>query len=190
MTTNSRGAELHRKHVVLQQPLTDVERAELDTWYAQMDAIQEKILSSESSKADETIPENQRFSQESDKVGRGRLIVIAVIAIVIFFSFVTFAAGIMRLNLSAFGMARFILTIGLCVMMWRGHSWARWLAAVLFGLGGVAAMLVLTSPETVDQPAVGTVMLFMGIVYFVISASLIFSSDVRAFAAYQREAYI
>ena len=45
MTTNARGVELHRKQVVLNQPLTESERAELESWYARMDAEEAEILS-------------------------------------------------------------------------------------------------------------------------------------------------
>jgi hypothetical protein len=190
MTSNQRGVELHRKHVVLNQPLTIDERAELDAWYAQMDAIERKILSSDPSpEAIEIVPENQGFSLESDRIQRGRLIVIVVIAAVLLISCFTFLAGIARSNLSPFAMVRFALTIGLCVMLWRGHSWARWLSAVLFGLGGIAAILVLASSATDDNPMIGTTMLFFGVIYFAISATLILSSDVRAFAVFQRNEY-
>ena len=45
MTTNERGVELHRKATVLSQPITDSERAELESWYARMDAEEAEILS-------------------------------------------------------------------------------------------------------------------------------------------------
>ncbi|MGI8982608.1 MAG: hypothetical protein ACR2FY_25530 [Pirellulaceae bacterium] len=189
MITNLRGAELHRKHVVLQQPLTDSERVELDAWYAQMDAMTGDLLPSDASEHGAPVPENQSFSLESGKVQRGRLIVITVIAAVLFLSISILIVGALQSTTSPFAIVRLALTIGLCVMLWRGHSWARWLAAVLFGLGGVAGILVLTSSATAKQPAVGTLMLFMAIIYFVISASLILSSDVRAFMAFQRKEY-
>lgn len=45
MTTNERDVELHRKATVLNQPLTESERAELESWYAHMDAEEAEILS-------------------------------------------------------------------------------------------------------------------------------------------------
>lgn len=68
MITNERGQELHCRSVQ-NQPLTSEERAELEAWYAKMDAEEAKILSVAPSSNVEQIAElRQKIDEMLSKI--------------------------------------------------------------------------------------------------------------------------
>ncbi len=76
---------------------------------------------------------------------------------------------------------RFVLTILLCLALYQGRSWARWISAILFGLGGLSALgagvvLVRVTPLAV-------VLLGMGVVYLSCVALLFLIPSIRHFFA-------
>ncbi len=78
-------------------------------------------------------------------VNRGGLVVLFVIGFVVTFSLLTIllfnvVLGSQKLPAQV---VRFFLTIGLAACLYRGHSWARYLMAILFGLGAIVGIFAL-----------------------------------------------
>jgi hypothetical protein len=79
---------------------------------------------------------------------------------------------------------RFVLTLLLCIVVYQGKVWARWVLSILLLIGGVFALssgvgLLAVSP-------IALVLVVMGLVYLAGFASLLFLPHTRAFFAYQR----
>jgi len=76
------------------------------------------------------------------------------------------------------------ICILLCVLMCRGHSWARWLVVVLYLGSGLGASLKGFSmfPETLA----GLILLVVGLIYFVSVSILAFSKAVREFFVFKK----
>ena len=124
-----------------------------------------------------------------DMVNKGRKMVTALIVVILLVDIITVAsvssiyAVSGRADLASFkllqGIFRFILTGLLMFYLYKGHRWAKWLSAVLFGLGGFVALVSLVS-------IFNLVLLTMGLVYAFFCISLIASGSVNKFLQYQR----
>jgi hypothetical protein len=74
---------------------------------------------------------------------------------------------------------RFFLTVGLCVFLYRGANWARWVAGILYALGGLGSLVGGVATLTTTMAGLG--LLIMGIVYVASAVILFFVPTVRAF---------
>lgn len=73
----------------------------------------------------------------------GRRLVLAVIGSTLAVSALVFVAfnasqGPQRLPQQ---IGRFVLTVGLCVFLYRGANWARWVAGLRFASAGLASVV-------------------------------------------------
>lgn len=111
-----------------------------------------------------------------------RALIIAVIAIFLGNSLLSIVltniAGIGNLLTQG---VRFVLTVGLCVMLYQGRNWARLLAA---GLGGLTTIMSVFSGlgllATTGNVA-GIILLLFGILYLACFIILIFVPGGRAY---------
>ena len=111
----------------------------------------------------------------------GRRIVLAVIVATLTMSvliIVTFNAvqGPQRLPQQ---IVRFFLTVGLCVFLYRGANWARWVAGILFAMAGLGSLLGGVAALTTSMAGLG--LLVMGLVYVASTVVLLLVPTVRAF---------
>lgn len=76
-------------------------------------------------------------------------------------------------------MVRLLLTLGLCYFLSQGHGWARWVAGVLFSLGGLLGVIagVALLPET----PLAILIVIMSAAYLGFAGVLFFVPSVRAF---------
>ena len=109
----------------------------------------------------------------------GRRIVLAIIvAFVVLDAFTTISYlmvfGPDRLPYQSL---RFVLTVGLCVFLYRGANWARRVTVVLFGLAGLAGL-----SEGIGLGGGGGLLLIvMGLFYVASVIVLLFVPTVRAY---------
>ncbi len=115
------------------------------------------------------------------QVERGRRLVLAVMVATLTLSVLVIGTfnivqGSERLPQQ---IVRFLLTVGLCVFLYRGANWARWVASVLFVLGGVGSLLggiaVLSTSMT------GLLLIGVGLVYVASAVVLLAVPAVRAY---------
>ena len=74
---------------------------------------------------------------------------------------------------------RFFLTVGLCVFLYRGANWARWVAGILFAMAGLGSLLGGVAALTTSMAGLG--LLVMGLVYVASTVVLLLVPTVRAF---------
>lgn len=74
---------------------------------------------------------------------------------------------------------RLFLTVVLCIFLYRGSNWARWVAGILLVFGAVTSM-ILGFGITSSTPA-GLLIVLMGLVYSASAVVLIFVPSVRAY---------
>ncbi len=141
------------------------------------------------------------------QIERGRRLVLLVIFItfgyealsMLYYAIATaqmFGRPILPLNLEV--VVRLTLEAGLCYCVYKGYSWARWVAGILFALGAILGCLPTlqifsAGPSFVFQGgrqllALGGLLLVgtMLFAYLVCAAILLASASVRAFQEAQR----
>jgi len=74
---------------------------------------------------------------------------------------------------------RFLLTVGLCVFLYRGVNWARWVASILFALGGLRSLI--GGGTILARSMAGLLLLGMGLVYVASAVILLFVPTVKAY---------
>lgn len=74
---------------------------------------------------------------------------------------------------------RFLLTAGLCVFLYRGANWARWVGGVLFALGALGSLL--GGLALLSTSIAGVLLLVMCLVYSASAVILLFVPTVRAY---------
>lgn len=74
---------------------------------------------------------------------------------------------------------RFLLTVGLCVFLYRGANWARWVAGILFTLGGVGSLLV--GSVALTTSLAGLLLIAMGLIYAGSAVVLFFVPPVQRY---------
>jgi hypothetical protein len=74
---------------------------------------------------------------------------------------------------------RFFLTVGLCVFLYRGANWARWVAGILFAVAGLGSLVDGVGALTIS--VAGLALLAMGLVYVASAVILLFVPTVQAF---------
>jgi len=117
-------------------------------------------------------------------VQKGRLIVIGIVVTTLGID-----AALILLSLAFRGMdplgtqvVRFVLTSLLMWGLYRGNGVARWIAIVLFGLGGLFGLSTVLQNDLVA----GAVGVTMGTVFLTIAGILLASKDVKAFREHQQ----
>lgn len=120
-------------------------------------------------------------------VTKGKKMLIAVIVANLVISVFTIAIYASLLNTIgetskaayelAQGLFRFVLECLMFLFIFKGHRWARIVAMVLFGLGGVFALLMVFRS--------GYLMLFMAILY-ILSFIVLLSKSVKAYQRYKK----
>ncbi|TCN56441.1 hypothetical protein EV142_105219 [Flavobacterium circumlabens] len=78
---------------------------------------------------------------------------------------------------------RFLLTIGLLILVYRGKNWARILSVILFSLGILGAIIGLITIKT--APVNKTPLIVMILVYSIAVYHFWFSKSFKAFFDYQ-----
>ena len=118
----------------------------------------------------------------------GRRIVLAIIvAILAIDTFVIVWSNVgSGTELTPQQVVRFVLTVGLCVFLYRGANWARWVTVVLFGLAGLAGLmggigLSYSYREVAARDGGGLLLIVMGLVYVASVIALLFVPTVRAY---------
>lgn len=117
--------------------------------------------------------------QPQTKVGRWLVLVVIVatltLSVLVIVAFNTIQ-GPQRLPQQ---IVRFFLTVGLSVFLYRGANWARWVAGILFALGGVGSLV--GGVLTLSTSMAGLLLLVMGFVYVASAVILLFVPAVQAF---------
>ena len=72
---------------------------------------------------------------------------------------------------------RFLLTVALCVFLYRGAGWARWVATVLYGLTGLWSLALGFTRLAAAKP--GIQMIAFGAIYAACASVLLFVPSVR-----------
>ena len=86
-------------------------------------------------------------------------------------------------NIGAQGV-RFLITLFLCISLYFGKNWARWLFVVLLSAGGVVATA--TGVTLLTTNPVSFSLFLMGLVYLGCALTLSLSPSVKMFLSYQR----
>lgn len=80
------------------------------------------------------------------------------------------------------------LIIILCLCLYRGQSWARWMFAIVLGIAGAVTFLgTATSISAVGLNSYTIIMLILGLIYLTCSGTLIFSKSISAYIEYCKE---
>lgn len=123
----------------------------------------------------------------SQQARTGRIIVLTVLVLTVVMS-----AGMITLTNLMRGpdrigqeAVRFLLTILLCVLVYQGKGWARWVYAALLGLGGLFA-LVSAVPLAAMAPVGALLVAAIGVVYLACAITLAAVPSVRAYFAERR----
>jgi hypothetical protein len=112
---------------------------------------------------------------------RGRQLVIAVIAISIGASLLSTVLTASTLGTQRIGRdaIRLILNILLCISLYQGKNWARWVVGVLMAIGGIAG--ILGGLALLSGTPLAFILILMGIAYFVCVYILFFVPSVKAY---------
>ncbi|MGK2857693.1 MAG: hypothetical protein ACSLFQ_10855 [Thermoanaerobaculia bacterium] len=133
--------------------------------------------------------EEGRSLEEHVKIERGRSIVQLDIALCIGTSILTIMIYVMSLGPERLPtqIVRFLLTVVLCVFLYRGYSVARYLLIILLGVTLGLMGLALPSVFAAGKPGVTVGILLMGLGYAFIMVTLARSESVKAFLDTQEE---
>ena len=117
---------------------------------------------------------------------RGRILVLLVIAFVLGVSILVIGTSnlVTKTGNTPAQAVRFLITLFLCISLYYGRDWVRWLFVVLLSVSGVFAIGIAASLFSSNLAAVS--FLIMGIVYVGCALVLALSSSVRMFLRYQR----
>lgn len=118
--------------------------------------------------------------------------VLAVIAISIVLSMLAIAFYILTVGGDKIPQQVFRrgLTMLLCFFLYQGQGWARWVMTGLFALGSVYGLVTAFTLFALGIAFGAIVMLVMSILYLGCGLTLLLSSSVAAFLAYQRMSYV
>ncbi len=76
-------------------------------------------------------------------------------------------------------LVRFALTVVLCVFLYRGAAWARWVSGVLFALGSVVSLV--GGIAYLSTNTASLLLLLLGAVYAACAVVLLFIPTVREY---------
>jgi hypothetical protein len=111
----------------------------------------------------------------------GRRLVLAVIVASLALEVLTIALFNLQLGPARLPqqIIRFLLTIGLCIFLYRGANWARWLAGVLFALVGPISLVL--GLGTLPMTSGSLLLIVIGTVYMACAVILLFVPRVRMY---------
>ncbi len=120
------------------------------------------------------------------QVATGRRLVLAVIVASLMISILVIVVfnisrGPERLPQQ---IVRFLGTIALCVFLYRGANWARWVVSILSILAGFGALLL--GLDALSSSGMGFLLIAMGLVYVVSAGILLFVPTVRAYFSVEK----
>ncbi len=117
---------------------------------------------------------------------RGRILVLLVCALVLgVWATAIFLANFPTPRGNIEGrIIRFLITLMLCVALYIGKSWARWLLTVLFFAAGILSTGIAMFRGVYGNPFV--LFLVLGAAYFIGAMILALSSSIGMFLRYQR----
>ena len=120
----------------------------------------------------------------SDRIERGRLIVIGYIVALLTISFCVIAFYVLVIGPQKLPaqVIRFALTLALCIGLYHGSSVAKWILIVLLGLGGLLALV----PVATGDPFAIALGLILAVVYLSFAVVMLASKSVKAFLVHQR----
>ena len=120
----------------------------------------------------------------------GRPLVVGVIATTLSMSVIVILLYNIQLGPQALPqqMVRFLLTVGLCIFLYQGANWARWVAGVLFSLGGLGGLL--GGLAAISTGLAGLLLAIMGLVYAVCAIILFFAPTVRKYFGIESQAAV
>lgn len=127
------------------------------------------------------------LEEDSDVVQRGRTIVLCIIAFTISVSLFVVLMSALRVGFDKLPtqIVRILLTLLIARALYNGRRWARYLFALLYGLGGAAALFSIPALIETAPPYAIAIMIAMGVGYGVSALTLIASPSVGRFLDYQ-----
>jgi hypothetical protein len=124
-------------------------------------------------------------AQVAPRDGRGKILVLGVLATVLLIQLVVAGLTVLRAGPAGMGstLIRIAISLALSGYLYRGREWARITMAVLLILGALVA--IVGGLQVLQLGAVGWMIFAMGAVYGVCAAILLFSPSVREFLSLQ-----
>ena len=115
------------------------------------------------------------------QIYRGRRLVLLVIIVCIGISLGTIVFTNLMLGPQNLGMqsVRFALTVFLCVMLYQGRNWARWVFGSLLLIGGTGFLL--SGLPFLTQSLFGLFIIVLAFSYLGCAGILFFAPSVRAY---------
>jgi len=129
------------------------------------------------------------------EIQKGRTTIVAIIVIIIFTTLNTSLIVAASYNLLfeptilLIHIIRFLLTIFLLWLLYKGYDWARWVNIVLFRLVGAYSIffgLELLTKSFIVTDFFGLLMLIISVAYLGSAGFLLFSSNVTTFLNHQK----
>ena len=123
-----------------------------------------------------------------DHVERGRLVVMVVTFVLFGTMFIPFiVTSVLRQTVNPIPpLARLVIVMLLCLMMYLGRSWARWLVVVYCGVFGLK-LIGMAIQQLPNNLGGGIYLLVSGITFVASFLTLSFAPAVRVFFAYQQK---
>ncbi len=120
-------------------------------------------------------------------IRQGRLLISGVIVVCLSVSVATILFSILASGPHQVlqQLTRFGLTALLCVLLYQGRGWARWVLGILLGLGSILGLL--SGLALLSQSFAAILLVGMGLLYLGCVIVLFFSARVQAFLAYQHD---
>jgi hypothetical protein len=120
-------------------------------------------------------------------IRKGRLLIIGVVAICLCVSITSILFSILATGPRQVPqqLIRFGLTVLLCVLLYQGRAWVRWVLGILLALAAILGLL--SGVALRSQSLAALILVGMGLLYTACVIVLFFSSSVRAFLAYQHD---
>lgn len=109
----------------------------------------------------------------------GRTVVLAVIVVTLTISLATTSAYVITIGTERLfpQVVRLLLEVGLCVLLYRRVSWARWLGGLLFSVASLVSLLAAIE----GTGFVRWIPLVLGLVFAACGLALLFSPAVRSY---------
>ena len=130
-----------------------------------------------------------------EEIQKGRTIIVDIIVAIIITTLNTSLIVAASYNLLfeptilLIHIIRFLLTIFLLWLLYKGYNWARWVNIVLFTLAGAFTVffgLELLTKSFIVTDIFGLLMLIMSVAYLGSAGFLLFSSNVTTFLNHQK----
>ncbi len=127
-----------------------------------------------------------------ESLKKGKYIVIIIITLTLLINIGTIISTTALLTSAGYpesasenittGIVRLFLTGLLCLYLYRGKPWAKWVSLILYALGGISALLICFSDFSLWS-------IIMATVYLVSALLLLFSKDAQSFMEAQDQKF-